>query len=158
MFGVEYLENPWREKFDFFSKKSSVSIFWRVEKRVSWLESVWSKKIVKDPCRESTEVTPMKILLCIAISSTSWIYCYSWQFKLNNWWPWSGLSGSLKVKLIALSDSRSIGYYYKSTSVTISHRKPVFSADDLDLTVQGHQRSNWSRHSNRDLWLPISVV
>ena len=27
MFGVEYLENPWIEKFDFFSKKSSGSIF-----------------------------------------------------------------------------------------------------------------------------------
>ena len=26
---------------------------------------------MKDPCRESTEVTPMKILLCIAISSKS---------------------------------------------------------------------------------------
>ena len=32
----------------------------------------------------------------------------------------------LKVKLIALSDSWSIGYYYKRTSVTTSHREPVF--------------------------------
>ena len=32
MFGVEYLENPWRKKIDFFSKTSSGSIFWRAEK------------------------------------------------------------------------------------------------------------------------------
>ena len=38
MFGVEYLENPFREKFDFFSKNISGSIFWRVEKWESWLE------------------------------------------------------------------------------------------------------------------------
>ena len=56
MFGVEYLENPWREKFDVFSKKSSGCIFWRVEKWASWLESFRSEKIVKDPRRESTEV------------------------------------------------------------------------------------------------------
>ena len=58
MFGVKYLENPWSEKFDFFSKKSSGSIFWRVEKWESWLKSFRSKKIVKDPSRESTEVKP----------------------------------------------------------------------------------------------------
>ena len=34
------------------------------------------KKIVKDPSRESTEVTPMKILLCIAISSIIWVISY----------------------------------------------------------------------------------
>ena len=39
MFGVEYLANPWREKFDFFSKNTSGSIFRRVEKWESWLES-----------------------------------------------------------------------------------------------------------------------
>ena len=44
MFGVKYLENPWREKLNFFSKKLSGFIFWRVEKWVSWLESVRSKK------------------------------------------------------------------------------------------------------------------
>ena len=31
MFGVEYLKNPWREKFDFFSKKSPGFIFGLVE-------------------------------------------------------------------------------------------------------------------------------
>ena len=62
MFGVKYLENPWREKFDFFSKKFSGSIFWRVEKWGSLLESFKSKKIFRDPCRASTEVEPRKIL------------------------------------------------------------------------------------------------
>ena len=82
------------------------------------------------------------------------------KVKLNNWWPRSGLPGSLKVKLIALSDSRSIGYY-KCTSVTIALSRTeslFFPADDLDLNCQGHQRSNWSCHSNRDLWVPISVA
>ena len=32
MFGVEYLENPWREEFDFFSKHSSGSIFFTCRK------------------------------------------------------------------------------------------------------------------------------
>ena len=44
MFGVKYLENPWREKFDFFSKKFSGVVFRRVEKWGSWLESFRSKK------------------------------------------------------------------------------------------------------------------
>ena len=39
MFGVKYLENPFREKFDFFSKNTSDSIFWGIEKWESWLES-----------------------------------------------------------------------------------------------------------------------
>ena len=56
MFGVEYLENPLREKCDFFSKKSSGSIFRRVEKWGSWLESFRSKKIFRDPSYAGTEV------------------------------------------------------------------------------------------------------
>ena len=62
MFGVEYLENPWREEFDFFSKNSSGSIFLRVQNWGSWLESFRSKKIFRDPCRARTEVEPRKIL------------------------------------------------------------------------------------------------
>ena len=39
MFGVKYLENPWWEQFDFFSKNTWGSIFWHVGKWKSWLES-----------------------------------------------------------------------------------------------------------------------
>ena len=56
MFGVEYLEIPWREKFDFFLKNTWGSIFWGVGKWESWLESFRSKKIFCDPCRVRTEV------------------------------------------------------------------------------------------------------
>ena len=46
--------------------------------------------------------------------------------------------------------------FYSNYSA-ISHGN-LFSADDLDLTFQGHQRSNWLRHPIRDLWLAISVL
>ena len=56
MFGVKYLENPWREKFDFFSIDSPGSIFLGVEKWKSWLESFRSNKIFREPSLEGTEV------------------------------------------------------------------------------------------------------
>ena len=37
MFGVKYLENLWREKFEIFWIPSRVSIFWHPEKWGSWL-------------------------------------------------------------------------------------------------------------------------
>ena len=58
MFGVEYLENLEREKFEIFWIRSRVSIFWYAEKWGSWLESFRSKKIAKDPNRAVTEADP----------------------------------------------------------------------------------------------------
>ena len=40
----------------------------------------------------------------------------------------------------------------------ISHRNMCFSADDLDMAYQGHQRSNWFSHPIPDPSLPISVL
>ena len=59
MFGVNYLENRWREKFEIFWVRSRVSIFWHNEKWGSWLESFRSKKIAKDPNRAVIEADPI---------------------------------------------------------------------------------------------------
>ena len=59
MFGVKYLENRWREKFEIFWIPSRVSIFWHAEKWGSWLESFKSKKIAKDPNRAVIEADPI---------------------------------------------------------------------------------------------------
>jgi hypothetical protein len=42
-------------------------------------------------------------------------------------------------------------WVYFSNYSAISHGKPVFSADDLDLTFQGHQRSNWLSSDSRHI-------
>ena len=55
MFGVKYLENLWREKFEIFWIRSRVSIFWHAKKWGLWLESFRSKKIFRDPKSCDTE-------------------------------------------------------------------------------------------------------
>ena len=61
------------------------------------------------------------VLICNdnELTSSTHFYYFLVKVKLKNWWSRSGLSGSLKVKLTALSDSRSISYY-KCFSVTIA--------------------------------------
>ena len=73
-------------------------------------------------------------------------------------WPWSDLSRSPKVKLITPSDSPHI-FSYPSSIVTIalSRTQTLFLADDLDLTFQGHQRSNWLHHPIRKIWFPMRL-
>ena len=62
-----------------------------------------------------------------AKTSSTHFYSFLVKVKLKNWWPWSGLSGSLKVKLIALSDSRSISYYKcSSVSIALSRTESLF--------------------------------
>ena len=73
-------------------------------------------------------------------------------------WPWSDLFKVTKGQtdyaiLFATYDFLSV--FYNNYSA-ISHGSP-FSADDLDPTFQGHQRSNWLCHLICDLWLPICV-
>ena len=73
-------------------------------------------------------------------------------------WPWSDFSRSPKVKLIMPSDPWPmidflLVFYSKYSK--ISHINSCFSADDLDLTLKGHQRSNWLRHPIRNLKVTI---
>ena len=77
MFGVEYLENPWREKFEIFWGASRVSIFSYAKKWGSWLESFRSEKVCRDPNRACTEEELMKILLSqylqLLIAANFWL-------------------------------------------------------------------------------------
>ena len=71
-------------------------------------------------------------------------------------WPFKVTKGQTDCAIwFATYDLLLVFYSYYSA---ISHGNPAFSADDLDLTFQGHQRSNWLCHPIRDLWLTISVV
>ena len=74
-------------------------------------------------------------------------------------WPCSDLSRSPKVKLVAPSDSHHMSSYTCSiVIIAISRTETRFSADDLDLTFQGHQRSNWLQYPIRRIWIPIHVL
>ena len=74
-------------------------------------------------------------------------------------WPWSDLSRSPKVKLITPFDSQHIiSYTSPIVTIALSRTETLFSADDLDLTFQGHQRSNWLFHPICELSLPIGLL
>ena len=76
-------------------------------------------------------------IVTIAISRTETLFFIRW--------PWSGLPRSPEVELIMPFDLRPMTSYTCFT-ITISLSRigdPVFSADDLDLAFQGHQRLDW---------------
>ena len=72
---------------------------------------------------------------------------------------WSDLSMSPEVKLTTPSDSQHMSSDTSSiVTIALSRTNTLFSADDLDLTFQGHQRSNWLNHPIRSLWVPIRLL
>ena len=90
---------------------------------------------------------------------------YSNYSAISNWnpvfsrWPWSDLSRSPKVKLITPSDSPHILSYTSSiVTIALSRTQTLFLADDLDLTFQGHRRSNWLHHPIRKIWIPMRLL
>ena len=90
-------------------------------------------------------------IVTIALSQTETVFFSRW--------PCSDLSRSPKVKLVAPSDSHHMSSYTCSiVIIAISRTETPFSADDLDLTFQGHQRSNWLHHPIRIIWVPIHVL
>ena len=162
---------------------------------------IWPSKITKGQTDYTIRFASYE-LLCVFYSNYSAILHRNPVFIR---WPWSDLSRSRKVKLVAPSDSHHMSCYvcpivtialsrtetlffmrlpwfdlqrlpkvklitasdkhhmisYTCSIITIAlsrTEKPCFSSDDLDLTFQGQQRSNWLHHPIRIIWVAMCVL
>ena len=109
---------------------------------------IWPCKVTKGQTDYTIRFAAYKFLY-VSYSNYSAI---SHKNPVSSRWPWSDLPRSPKVKLITPSDSQHITSYTSSIlTLVLSRTETLFSADDLDLTFQGHQRSNWLHHSIRSI-------
>ena len=71
-------------------------------------------------------------------------------------WPSKVTKGRTDYAILSATYDLLLVFYSNYSAISFGNH--VFSADDLDLTFQGHQKSNWLCHPIPDLWLPLSVL
>ena len=116
---------------------------------------IWPSKVTKGQTDYTIRFAKYEFLYVFCSN-----YCaISHRNNVSMRWPWSDLSRSPKVKLITPSDFQHITSYTSSiVTIALSRTKTLLSADELDLTFQDHQRSNWLFHPICELSLPIGFL